>query len=648
MRIQLLSLLFIAPCLGCESTAVALPETPSRGDGTAILGKGEYDRKLWASVNGLSEAVGASNRVHNNKLLISWRFLPTDTNDTAFDLYRTTGTGKEVKLNDAPIFKNTCFQDVKADLSADNTYRLTYHGKDETLGTYTVKASWSSKGLPYISIPLKSTADINPGYVYRANDASIGDLDGDGEYELVVKRMIDSSTVGGLSSQGVVIYGLQHSMLLEAYRMDGTFMWRMKMGPNVPTGNGASFAVYDFNGDGRAEVALRTAEGTVFGDRTEIGDTDGDGKTNYQVEGAHYIHGGPEFLSVIEGTTGKELARTDYIALGSSEEWGDNYYKRSSSYRIGVAHCTGKRHQIIICRGVYKKSVLEAWDFSGNKLTKVWRFDSNVKGNEAYAGQGYHSLSTGDVDNDGYDEIVYGAMTVDHDGKGLYSYGYGHGDALHLGKFDIFHTGLQVYSSFEGGAMGAALRDARTGKPLWEHPQSGDIGRALVADIDPSSPGCEFWWAGSNAQGWDGTALRDLGYKPSSCNMAIWFSGSLNRQLLNNKTIQQEKVPTGTSGRVFSLSKYGVTDINGTKSNPCLYADLWGDWREEVIMPASDNSELRIFTTWYPTEYRFPYLMSDHVYHMSVLNQNIGYNQPTQLGYYLGSDMFDKAGTQAK
>ena len=606
MRIQLLSLLFIATCPGCEITAVALPETLSRNDGTAIWGKGEYDRKLWASVNGLSEAVGASNRIHNNKLLINWRFLPTNTGDTAFDLYRSTSTGKEVKLNDAPILKSSCFQDVKADLSIDNTYRLTYHGKDETLGTYTIKASQSSKRLPYISIPLKSTADINPGYIYRANDASIGDLDGDGEYELVVKRMIDSSTVGGLSSQGTVIYSLQHSMLQEAYRMDGTFMWRMKMGPNVPTGNGASFAVYDFNGDGRAEVALRTAEGTVFGVGTEIG-----------------------------GTTGKELARTDYIALGSSEEWGDNYYKRSSSYRIGVAHCTGEKHQIIICRGVYKKSVPEAWDFSGNKLTKVWRFDSSVKGNEAYAGQGYHSLSTGDVDNDGYDEIVYGTMTVDHDGKGLYSYGYGYGDALHLGKFDIFHTGLQVYSSFEGDAMGVALRDARTGKPLWEHPQSGDIGRALVADIDPSSPGCEFWWTGSNAQGWDGTALRDLGYKPSSCNMAIWFPSSLNRQLLNNKTIQQEKVPAGTSGRFFTLSKYGVTDINGSKSNPCLYADLWGDWREEVIMPAFDNSELRIFTTWHPTEHRCPHLMSDHVYHMSVLNQNIGYNQPTQLSYSL-------------
>lgn len=645
MRIEIWLLVLIVVLCGCKDTSSCLVDPYTKGEEGDSTTVGEIaDRLLCASINGSTEAVGASNRIYNNKILVSWRFFPSDNETTAFDLYRTSGNGDEIKLNETPITKSTCFQDVTADLSTDNTYRLTYSDRNETLGIYTIKASQASKGLPYLSIPLESTGDIDAKYVYRANDASIGDLDGDGKNEIVLKRVLDSGSVDDYEDEGdgavsALPMNVKHLVLLEAYKLDGTFMWRVSLGPNIinrPT----CFAVCDFDGDGRAEIAIRTAEGTVFGDGSEIKDTDGDGKTDYRVPGKGFIHGGPEFLSVLEGISGKELARTDYIALGKSEDWGDNWYNRSSRYRIAVAHCVGNHYQIIATRGCYRKIVVESWNYINGKLARQWEFNTTTPGNEAYTGQGHHSLSIGDVDNDGYDEIVYGSMTVDHNGRGLNTCGFGHGDALHLGKFDIFHDGLQIYSCFEGGSMGAALRDARTGTSIWEYPQSGDVGRALVADIDPDSPGCEFWWAGGNAQGWDGTTLKDLGYKPSSCNMAIWFSGSLNRQLLNLKTIQQEKVPKGNSGRVFSLFKYGVTDINGTKSNPCLYADIWGDWREEVIMPTTDNKELRIFTTWYPTEYRFPYLMSDHVYRMSVLNQNIGYNQPTQLGYYLGSDMF--------
>lgn len=596
------------------------------------------DRKMIASINGRTDAVGASNLVYNNKILVSWRFLDTDTEATAFDLYRTGGDGVEEKLNAEPITKSTCFQDTTANRDETNTYRLTYSGKSETIGSYTMLSTQSSQGLPYLSIPMASTTDIGASFLFRPNDASIGDLDGDGKDELVLKRVVDSSSVEDNEDDGGVVMGVDHICLLEAYRLDGTFLWRVKLGPNIlnrPT----CFAVYDFDGDGRAEIAIRTSEGTVFGDGTAIGDTDGDGKTDYRVTGKKFIPDGPEFLSVLEGATGKELARADYIPLGTSEDWGDNWNNRASRYRIAVAHCSGDNYQIITGRGIYRKIVVESWNYKNGELTRNWNFDTTVSGNEDYTGQGHHSLSIADVDNDGYDEIVYGAMTVDHDGKGLYTSGYGHGDALHVGKFDIFHDGLQIYSCFEGGSMGAALRDGKTGVDIWNHPQSTDVGRCLVADIDPDSPGCEFWWSGGNCMSWDGSTLTDLGYKPSSCNMAIWFSGSRNRQLLNLKTIQQEKVPSGQSGRVFSIFKYGVTDNNGTKSNPCIYADIWGDWREEVIMPTSDGTEVRIFTTWYPTDYRFPYLMSDHTYHMSVLNQNIGYNQPTQLGWYLGSDM---------
>lgn len=616
-----------------EEGTSGVPENPDITDGSGMQEKVSSCRMLWASINGRKDASYFPE--YNNKILVSWRLLPADKADVAFDIYRKGGNGREVKLNSEPITHSTNFQDIHADRSVDNTYRLTYSGGVTTLDSYTLTARRASQGLPYVSIPLQSTADIAASLVYAANDASIGDLDGDGKVEIVLKRLVVNPASDDDSETGSVIENVKHSMLLEAYRLDGTFLWRMALGPNILTGNGGSFAVYDFDGDGRCEVALRTSEGTIFGDGQEIGDIDGDGITDYRRAGANYISGGPEFLSVVEGTTGRELARTDYIARGTSEEWGDGYYKRASSYRIAVARCDKERTSIIIGRGCYGKIVVEAWDYTSAGLGRRWRFDTTADNGryKDYEAQGYHSLSVGDVDYDGKDEIVYGSCTIDHDGKGLNSCGLGHGDALHLGKFDISRKGLQVWSCFETGATGAALRDARTGKVIWKYNNPGDVGRCMVADIDPDSPGCEMWWYKGNAHSAQG---HDLGYAPNSSNMAIWWNGTLNRQLLDKSTIDAPKV---NAGRVFTLYRYNVTTINGTKANPCFYGDILGDWREEIIQPTSDNTELRVFSTWYPTEYRFPCLMSDHVYAMSALNQNIGYNQPTHTSYYLGSDL---------
>lgn len=601
------------------------------------------ERSMWWSICKQDNAATGDFKNDLNKALITWRMLPSDNASTAFDLYRKISGKSETKLNTEPIY-TTCFQDASLSTgrSPGVTYRLTYAGEDETIATLNLGASAVNTAKPYITIPLADTSTVSDqeGVSYQANDVSVGDLDGDGVMEIIVKRLLAYGDSDGTGSGASPLH-VRHTVLYEAYRLDGTFMWRVCSGPNIILGNSSSFAVADFDGDGRAEMAIKTGEGTIFGDGMEIGDTDGDGVTDYRTEGANYIGKGPEFFSIIDGETGEELARDNFITRGKSEDWGDNYFKRAHSLRVGVAHVDGKLPSVILGRGVYARSVIEAWDWRDGKLTRRWNFDTgkNQKGKDGkayskYASQGYHSLSTGDVDGDGRDEIVYGSMVVDDDGVGLYTTELGHGDALHLGKFVPSRDGLQVYSCFETGVTDVALRDAGTGEILYKHvsAQDGDMGRALVADVEPSSPGCEMWWYGSHIFSIDG---QDVGNKPSSCNMAIWFDGGLNRQVFSGNKIDNYK-----KGRVFTIYRFDMAFINGTKENPSFYGDILGDWREELIFPdATKTKDLKIFSTWYPTIHRFPWLMTDHIYEMSALNQNIGYNQPTHTGYYLGSDL---------
>lgn len=615
--------------------------------------------------------------IHNGdgKVSVAWRYLESDPLDAAFDLYRSTAGANPVKLNDKPISGSTFFSDSGVDTTVDNVYKVCPAGKDvsENGSTYELTSARASK--PYLEIPMASVPGFEDG-TYSPNDASVADLDGDGEYEIVVKmetRGFDNAH-RGLCTEGNII---------DAYKLDGTHLWRVNLGLNIRQGaHYTQMSVYDFDGDGKAEVAVKTAEGTVFGDGTMIGDVNGDGRTDYRNTDPEsrtygFILEGPEFLSVIEGTTGKELARADFIERGGKFEYGDEGGNRVDRYLGGAGYFDGKRPSILICRGYYAKTVLEAWDWRDGKLTKRWRFDTFADGNKyaKYEGQGAHNLRIGDVDGDGKDEIVYGACLIDHDGTGVYTTERGHGDAMHLSDLIVDRPGLEVWMSHEDSPnpAGSEMRDAATGELIWGFPSIQDVGRGLAADIDPRFRGAEAWSSGT-----DGTYTsegRFITKEKPSVNFAIWWDGDLNRELLDGFTVRPEltpamlqkmdlmrqgKIPADpaffamTQGnRYMRISKWNGNGVdyftlpgeeecsvnNGSKSNPAISCDLFGDWREELVVRTSDNRNLRIYMTDIPTEYRFHTLMSDIIYRMSVLAENVTYNQPPEPSFALGSDL---------
>ena len=642
-------------------------------------------RMMWASINNQKNASLGDYQQHTGKVLISWRMLPTDSWDTSFYLYSRPANNVNAmlaRLTSKPVVNATCYQ-LSTVPTAERVYYLIpgsyFTGtapatisndadklalRQAALDSLTLDERIYKDKLPYISIPLKSTEDVCTikNVYYGANDASVGDLDGDGQMEIVVKRlqMVTDDAGNVLSDGSGASYSVKeclYAVIWDAYKLDGTFLWRVKGGPGVILGNSSAFAVADFDGDGCAEMAIRTCEGTVFGDGEAIPDTDGDGKIDYRTWGNqnssspgwvdHYNSAGPEFLSIVDGKTGRELARDNFINRETSEAWGDGYWKRACSFRVGVG-CFDETGlpSVVIGRGVYARSVLEAWDYRDGQLSKRWRFDTRQSGkgkdgnpNSAYAGQGNHSFNTADLDGDGLDEVMYGSMAVDDDGQGLWTTKLGHGDANHVGKFLPDREGLQVYHCLESGKTMVALHDARDGKVIWKKDAASDndMGRCMVADIDPAHPGCEFWYYQGDLFDQNGNPTgTNMKGNDVSCAAGIWFDGSLSRQGINEKGV----IHSFANGRTFTMYRYNMSMNNSTKGNPCWYGDLLGDWREEIILPdQTKRADIKIFSTWYPSNYKFPFLMSDHTYMMQCLNQNIGYNQPNNLGYFLGTGM---------
>jgi rhamnogalacturonan endolyase len=559
------------------------------------------------------------------RVFVSWRLLATDPESVAFNVYRASGDGEPIKVNAEPIASSTNFADSGVDVSNASAYtvRPVIDGKELPADKSFVLPA-NAPARQYLSIPLKTPEGYTP------NDASVGDLDGDGQYEIVVKveqRPRDNSRRGSTGQTK-----------LEAYKLDGTFLWRIDLGRNIREGaHYTQFIVYDLDGDRRAEVACKTADGTIDGAGVTIGNADADHRN-----AAGYVLDGPEFLTIFDGKTGGALATTDYIPpRGDVAAWGDDYGNRVDRFLACVAYLDGQRPSLVMCRGYYTRAVLAAWNWRDGKLTHRWTFDSDdgTPGNHGYRGQGNHNLAVGDVDGDGRDEIIYGACCIDDDGRGLYSTGLGHGDALHLSDIDPARPGLEVFQIHERPRHdnGMELHDAATGKLLWGVP-STDAGRGVTMDIDPRHFGYECWGAGAGLRGLYNCRGERISLRsPRSCNFGVWWDGDRLRELLDRNTISKWNWTDETETRL--LTAEGCSSNNGTKATPALCADIFGDWREEVIWRTEGNRELRIYTTTIPTDRRMVTLMHDPIYRLSVAWQNVAYNQPTQTGFYLGEGM---------
>jgi len=570
--------------------------------------------------------------IPGDSVYIGWRLLGTEPDEIAFNVYRQTGNEKPVRLNKTPITESTNFVDGKINFNLDNTYfvRSVLKGKElEPDKPFTLKAN--SPVQQYINIPLRTPAGYTP------NDASVGDLDGDGEYEIVlhqVSRGIDNASPG---ISGIPIF--------QAYKMDGTFLWEINLGKNIREGaHYTQFMVYDLDGDGIAEFACKTADGTIDGLGKVIGDSTKDWRNLDKASGQKYgkILDGPEYFTIFSGRTGEALVTTDYIPNRyplngwngpGGNGGGDSTGNRVDRFLACIAYLDGVRPSVVMCRGYYGRSVLAAWDWREGKLTLRWVFDSK-DGKNPYSGQGNHNLCVADVDGDGKDEIIYGAMVVDDNGAGLFSTGYRHGDAMHVGAFIPGRPGLQVFGIHEieekTTGPGVTVFDAATGETIFRGSENIDVGRGVAADIYPGNPGGEMWWSGSG--GLYTMTGEKIGEMPPSINFLIWWDGDLSRELLDRNYIDKYGV-----GRIFTAGE--CLPNNGSKATPVLSADLFGDWREEVIFRTADNRNLRIYTTTIPTRHRIYTLMHDPQYRLAIATQNVAYNQPPNTSFFLGTGM---------
>lgn len=565
----------------------------------------------------------------NGGVYVNWRISGDEYENTSYKLFRN-GT----LIHETGVTGASNYQDAGG--TASDVYTVTAV-KGGVESAPSAAARMIDK--PYLELPMRNLATLGKTSNYIPNDATTADLDGDGEYEIIIKRTNKDWTTTATEYT-----------LFEAYKLDGTFLWAIDVGPNILPDVETNIAAFDFDGDGKAEVFLRTSEGTIFGDGTKINDTDGDGITDYrygvnQTANMQYATVGPEFLSLVNGETGVEMDRINFIPRGNVNDWGDGYGHRASKYFFGAPYLDGKKPSLFIGRGIYTKTIMRTYDIVNKKLVLRWEFHSNNWA--GYAGQGNHNYTIADVDGDGRDEITWGSMAVDDDGKGLYTTGMGHGDAMHVSDLDPYRKGMEVFSCLENSPQhGTLFRDAATGEILHHHMTAGDCGRACAGNISDAYKGAEMWGGG---YGYSATTRIQQQHFGTSENYTIYWDGELTKELVDHTNFSTA-VGYGFGhikkfrgyGNIQTLLQADSYSNNYTKGTPTLQADILGDWREEAIWWRTDGQALRIYITPYHTQHRVYTLMHDHHYRQAIAWQMCGYNQPPHTSFYLGSD-FPKA-----
>ena len=611
--------------------------------------------------------------------LVTWRMLDTDDDYTTFDVIRN---GQVIAKD---INNSTNYRDTKGSKTAQ--YRIVTKQHGEAVDTTDAVTPWQDV---YMQMQLDRPDGgtfHDATYDYSPNDCSVADVDGDGRYEILVKWEPSNPAD---NSQG----GFTGPTIFDCYRFDDPVansqflkcekLWRVEMGHNIRSGpHYVPFLFYDFDGDGKAEMIVKTGPGTKDGlgryvteaaDEPVIRATDNEKE---YLNGGGQVMYGPEFLTVFNGQTGEAIHTVYYnpnrgcfvggAPEGRSDIWGDDYGNRSERYLATVAHLDAQNPthaSAVMCRGYYTRSYLWAVDFDGSKLSTRWRHaslskhtvmktngenDKDIRWHEKaiYAdapiatayGQGNHNISCADVDGDGMDEIIYGSAAIDHDGNLLWSTGLSHGDAIHMGDLMPDHPGLEVFQIHEDPPYGMHICDAATGELLIHKTGEGDTGRGMAADV-MNTRGYEFWYWG-DATMYNANSNARVGDAMSTI-FRIYWDGDVYDELLSDVSRHNqpylEKFGTGRlviAGKQVYEYGYNVT-CNGTKGTPCLTADILGDWREEMIFfNNEDKRMLNIFSTSTATNTRVPCLMYDHTYRLGVAWENVGYNQPPHLGYYL-------------
>ena len=610
----------------------------------------------------------------SGKCFVSWRLLGTDDENTTFEVLKN---GNPIKSN---IYQTTSFM---AAAGKDDVFQVaTYQNGQKVDVTPEVKP-WAQG---YLRIPLNRPEKLD-GKEYYPNDCSVGDVDGDGQYEIFLKWDPENSKDNANT-------GYSNPVIIDCYKLDGTQLWRVNLGINIRAGaHYTQFMVYDFDGDGKAEMICKTAPGSSDGEGkfvTEAATIDeiknASNTTDYRntgtvSKGLGHVLAGPEYLTVFNGMTGAAMHTIHYnpsragemnktSAYPAKSFWNDDYGNRADRFLACVAYLDGpdQNPSAVMCRGYYTKAYIWAVDWDGTELKTKWlhasvsktqvdHYDSNfTKTTQTYSsntgktpysytawGNGNHNISVADVDGDGCDEVCYGSATIDNDGKLLYAVGFGHGDAMHLADLDPDNPGYEIMDVHEeayenkdaGIGYGYDIHDARTGEVLSSGQRDRDTGRGLAADWDAEYRGCEFTFATqTSTYNCKGRSIYDTN---PGMNFRIFWDGDAQEELLNDITISKwDKGNISTLSLAASRATGSPASCNSTKATPCLQADIFGDWREEVILwNSTDASSINVYSSTYTTNYRVPTLMHDHVYRLGVAWQNVAYNQPPHLGYYL-------------